>query len=76
MRAIIKVESKRIVKSVMTLVFLAVVLLLSVNSSYQAVKGYELWDQSGYVASGAENLKHARENASGMEIGQAADKIN
>lgn len=55
----------------MTLVFFAVVLLLSINSSYQAVKGYELWDQSGYVASGAENLKHAKENASGLEIGQA-----
>lgn len=71
MRAIIKVESKRIVKSVMALVFLAGVLLLSVNSSYQAVKGYELWNQSGYVASGGENLKHAKENASGMEIEQA-----
>ena len=71
MRAIIKVESKRIVKSVMTLVFLAVVLLLSVNSSYQAVKGYELWNQNGYVASGGENLKHAKENATGMEIEQA-----
>ncbi len=71
MRAIIKVESKRIVKSVMTLVFLAAVLLLSINSSYQAVKGYELWNQSGYVASGRENLKHAKENAEGVEIEQA-----
>lgn len=42
MRAIIKIESKRIVKSVTTLVFFVAILLLSINSSYQAVKGYEL----------------------------------
>lgn len=71
MRAIIKIESKRIVKSVMTLVFFAAILLLSINSSYQAVKGYELWDQGGYVASGGENLKHAKENALNMDIEQA-----
>ncbi len=71
MRAIIKIESKRIVKSVMLLVLFAAILLLSVNSSYQAVKGYELWNQSGYVASGGENLKHAKKSALNIDIEQA-----
>lgn len=55
----------------MTLVFLAVILLLSIYSSYQSVKGYELWNRNGYVANGRENLRHAKENASDMEIEQA-----
>lgn len=71
MRAIIKIESKRIVKSVMLLVLFAAILLLSINSSYQAVKGYELWNQSGYVASGGENLKHAKKSALNIDIEQA-----
>lgn len=71
MVAIIRVESKRIIKSLITAAFIAVVLLLSINSSYQAVKSYELWNRNGFVASGAENLKHAKENAVGMEIEQA-----
>lgn len=71
MKAIIRVESKRIIKSLMTLVFFAVVLLLSANSSYQALKSYELWDYNGYVASGMENLKHGKENATGIEVEQA-----
>lgn len=71
MRAIIKIESKRIVKSVTTLVFFVAILLLSINSSYQAVKGYELWNQSGYVASGGENIKHAKESALNKDIEQA-----
>lgn len=71
MRAIIKIESKRIVKSVTTLVFFVAILLLSINSSYQAVKGYELWNQSGYVGSGGENIKHAKESALNKDIEQA-----
>ncbi|MCI9446699.1 MAG: hypothetical protein HFH36_04765 [Lachnospiraceae bacterium] len=71
MKAMIRVESKRIVKSFMTLVFFAVVVLLSVNSSYQALNSYELWNYNGYVASGLENLKHGKENTSRIDIEQA-----
>ncbi len=71
MKDIIKVESKRVLKSQMSIVFFAVVILLSISSSYQAVKSYELWEEGGIVASGRENLKHGLENAMNRSIEEA-----
>ena len=71
MRSIVKVESKRILKTELLIVFFAIVLILSVSSSYQAVKSYELWDRDGFVASGWENLKHGKENAGNRSIEEA-----
>lgn len=71
MRSIIGIESKRIIKSIMTIGFFVVVVMLSINSSYQAVDRYELWDSNGFVASGRENLKHGKENGSSIEIEEA-----
>lgn len=71
MKSIIKVESKRILKTESLIAFLAVVLILSLSSSCQAVKSYELWDGDGFVASGWENLKHGKENAGNRSIEEA-----
>lgn len=71
MKSMVKVESKRILKTELLMVFLTVVLILSVSSSYQAVKSYELWDRDGFVASGWENLKHGKENAGNRSIEEA-----
>ena len=71
MRSIVKVEGRRILKTGSLIVFLAVVLISSVNSSCQAVKRYELWDGNGFVASGWENLQHGRENAGNRTIEEA-----
>lgn len=62
---------KRILKIEIVLAFFAAVLLLSVNSSYQAVKEYELWDMDGFVASGRKNLRHGKENADRISIEEA-----
>ena len=71
MKSIIRVESRRILKKEVFLIFLAVVILLSVSSTCQAVKGYEVWDEGGGVASGRENLKHGKENAVSRSIEDA-----
>lgn len=71
MRSIVKVEGRRILKTGSLIVFLAAVLISSVNSSCQAVKRYELWDGNGFVASGWENLQHGRENAGNRTIEEA-----
>lgn len=71
MKEIIKVESKRVLKSQMFIVFLVAVILLSISSSFQAVKSYELWDEGGVVVSGWENLKHGKENAGSRGIEDA-----
>lgn len=71
MKSIIRVESRRILKKEVFLIFLAVVILLSVSSTCQAVRRYELWDEGGVVASGRENLKHGKENAVSRSIEDA-----
>lgn len=71
MRSIVKVEGRRILKTGSLIVFLAVVLISSVNSSCQAVKRYELWDGNGFVASGWENLKRGKENADNRSVEEA-----
>lgn len=71
MKSIIRVESRRILKKEVFLIFLAVVILLSISSTCQAVKGYEVWDEGGVVASGRENLKHGKENAVSRSIEDA-----
>lgn len=71
MKSIVKVESKRILKTELLIVFFALVFILSVSSSYQAVKSYELWDRDGFVASGWENLKHGKENSGNRSIEEA-----
>ncbi|MCI8894601.1 MAG: hypothetical protein HFI41_08080 [Lachnospiraceae bacterium] len=71
MKSIVKVESKRILKTELLIVFFAAVLILSVSSNYQAVKSYELWDRDGFVASGRENLKHGKENEGSRSIEEA-----
>jgi len=70
-KSIIRVESRRILKKEVFLIFLAVVILLSVSSTCQAVRRYELWDEGGVVASGRENLKHGKENAVSRSIEDA-----
>lgn len=70
-KAVIRVESRRILKKEVFFIFLAVVILLSVSSTCQAVKRYELWDEGGVVASGRENLKHGKENAVSRSIEDA-----
>lgn len=71
MKAVIRVESRRILKKEVFFIFLAVVILLSVSSTCQAVKSYELWDEGGVVASGRENLKHGKEDAVSRSIEDA-----
>lgn len=71
MKAVIRVESRRILKKEVFFIFLSVVILLSVSSTCQAVKSYELWDEGGVVASGRENLKHGKENAVSRSIEDA-----
>lgn len=71
MKAVIRVESRRILKKEVFFIFFAVVILLSVSSTCQAVKSYELWDEGGVVASGRENLKHGKENAVSRSIEDA-----
>lgn len=71
MKAVIRVESRRILKKEVFFIFLSVVILLSVSSTCQAVKRYELWDEGGVVASGRENLKHGKENAVSRSIEDA-----
>lgn len=71
MKSIVKVESKRILKTELLIVFFTAVLILSVSSSYQAVKSYELWNRDGFVASGWENLKHGKENEESRSIEEA-----
>lgn len=71
MKSIVKVESRRMLKTESLIVFFAVVLILSVSSSSQAVKSYELWDGGGFVASGWENLKHGKENAGNRSMEEA-----
>lgn len=70
-KAVIRVESRRILKKEVFFIFLAVVILLSISSTCQAVKRYELWDEGGVVASGRENLKHGKENAVSRSIEDA-----
>ncbi len=62
-KSVVRIESKRILRKELLFIFLAVVFLLSVASSYQAVKSYELWDTNGLLASGEENISHGKENA-------------
>ncbi len=71
MKSIIRVESRRILKKEMLIIYLAAVILLSVSSSCQAVKSYELWDEGGFVAGGRENIKHGKENAVSRRIEDA-----
>lgn len=71
MNSIIKAEIKRILKIEILLAFFAAVLLLSVSSSYRAVKEYELWDMDGFVASAEENIKHGKENADRIPVEEA-----
>lgn len=70
-RSIVKVEGKRILRKEFLFIFFVVILLLSVSSSYQAVKSYELWDMDGTVISGKENLKHGKENGKKKSIKEA-----
>lgn len=74
-KSVVKIESKRILRKELLFTFLAVVLLLSAISSYQAVKSYELWDTNGFVASGAENLRHGKENAGKKSIEEAIARL-
>lgn len=71
MRSIVKVERKRLLTFGILIVFFAAVLLLSIYSSYQAVKSYELWDMDGFMASGKENLSHGRKHAERKKIEEA-----
>ena len=68
MKSIVKVETKRILKTESLMAFFAVVLILLISSSCQAVKSYELWNGNGFVASGWENLKRGKENADNRSI--------
>lgn len=71
MKEIIKVESKRILKTGMLLVFFGAVFVLSITSSYQAVKSYEIWDINGFVAEGKDNLEHGKKFGACKEIEEA-----
>lgn len=71
MRSIVKVERKRLLTLGIVIIFFAAVLLLSIHSSYQAVKSYELWDMNGFMASGKENLSHGRKHTERKKIEEA-----
>lgn len=71
MKSIILVETKRILKKEIIIFFFSAVLFLSLFSSYQAIKSYELWDMDGVVASGQENLRHGKENTGRNSIEKA-----
>lgn len=71
MKSIVKVECKRILKTELLIVFITAVLILSISSSFQAVKSYELWNRDGFVASGWENLMYGKENAGSKSIEEA-----
>lgn len=71
MKAVVKIESRRILRKEILVAFLVVVLFLSVASSYQAVKKYEIWDENGFLASGIQNLRHGKDNAEKQNIEEA-----
>ena len=59
---IIKIESKRILSKRVFLLFLSLVLLFSVGSTYYSLKPYMVPGVDGIVVSWQENLAHARIN--------------
>lgn len=66
---IIKVEVKRILDIRMLFLFLSVVIVLSGISSFFAVKGYVIPDETGTVVTWQENLAHTKEATKGKRIG-------
>lgn len=71
MRAIIKIEIKRIMTKWVLFVFFCAVLLLSVRSNYYAINSYEIRDENGLVSSGPENMTHGKANGQTKEIEDA-----
>ncbi len=70
MKDIINVERKRILNIKALLLFFAVIVLFSVNSSYTAVKNYDIRDQMGVAVPWNESLSHARENSPGKYMSE------
>lgn len=66
---IIKVEAKRILDIRMLVLFLMVCIVLSGVSSFFAVKGYQIPDETGTAVTWQENLAHAKEASQGKSIG-------
>lgn len=73
MKDIVIIETKRIFKTKLQLIFFAAVLLLSLSSSYRTVMSYELRDKNGLVAGGKENLEHGKENAGRKAVAMLGD---
>lgn len=70
MKDIINVERKRILNLKALLLFFAAIVLFSVNSSYTAVKNYDIRDQIGIAVPWNENLSHGRENSQGKYMNE------
>lgn len=68
MKAIIRVEGRRILTIGITIMFFMILLLFSISSSYQAVRRYEVWDETGLAVSGLKNLEQSRKNLLGKDI--------
>lgn len=62
---IIKIESKRILSKEKFLLFLAIVFLFSVCSTYISLRGYMVPDIDGIAITWQENLAHAKKNLQG-----------
>ena len=65
---IIKIESKRILSKEKFLLFLAIVFLFSVCSTYISLRGYMVPDIDGIAITWQENLAHAKKNLQGKNI--------
>ncbi len=70
MKEIIHIERLRILNLQALLLFFSIIVLLSVSSSYAAVKNYDIRDQIGIAVSWTDNLSHARENSQGKYMNE------
>lgn len=68
MTEIIKIESKRILSKKMLWLFLLIVALISVYSTYTSLRRYVVLDVDGIAVTWQENLAHAKKSLQGKTI--------
>ena len=68
MLEIIKIESKRILSKEKILLFLVIVFLLSVCSTYVSLQQFVVYSADGTVVTWQENLANAKKNLRGKNL--------
>ncbi len=68
MREIIRVECRRILNTFTFFVFFMILFLFSINSSYQAVKQYEVPNKAGIAITGRENLQYIKNKVKDKKV--------